>query len=79
MRALVEICKLIGPENNIDQPGGLLPPGYIPPDNSATDQSNRSVTDLLFGPSAKIAVNNVNIHVEGGDTKLPWQDGGRFR
>ena len=72
------ICNLIGRERIICyKPGGLLPPGYIPPDNSATDQSNRSVTDLLFGPSAKIAVNNVNIHVEGGDTKLPWQDGGK--
>jgi len=58
--------------------------GYIPPANSAGGseaESARSVTDFLFGPSAKDAVNNVNIHVEanmGGKIGWTGQGGQHF-
>ena len=49
------------------RPGGVS--------QSETETINKSMTDIMFGPSAKVKVNNVNIHM--GDTsmhKTPWMD-----
>ena len=41
-------------------------------------EANQSMTDLFFGPSSKIKINNVNIHMANDSShqgKSPWMDG----
>jgi len=51
--------------------------GFTPPISAGVSEAetNKTMTNIIFGHSSKIKVNNVNIHVSEGPNKVPWIEG----